>query len=399
MKSTAELLFIVFKSTIFSLLIFGSVSYLFKFEHVSRLLILFKFLFAAIFLGIEKVILVKFFKYVRKKGFNYRNVLIVGTGKRAKHFYNLIKNHSEWGLRVLGFVDEDASKKGEVIEGSSVIGSFDDIPDILHTNVIDEVVFVVPRSWLVKIEKIIHFCEIEGVKVNVAVDFFELQFARSKQTDLHGFPLLSFESAPDRIWQLLLKRIFDVVISLSALIILSPVFLVVSIMIKLTSPGPVFFRQKRVGLNGRIFTLYKFRTMQADAESKLEGLMSKNEMQGPVFKIENDPRLTSIGKFLRKFSIDEFPQFWNVLEGDMSIVGPRPPIPGEVKKYDSWQRRRLSMRPGLTCLWQASGRNKIVDFDKWVEMDLAYIDEWSLGLDVKLFLKTIPVVLFGVGAK
>ena len=239
----------------------------------------------------------------------------------------------------------------------------------------------------------------EGITVSVATDYFELKFAKARQSDLHGFPLLTFETVPKDIWGLFLKRLFDIVVSGMSLVLLSPVFAAIAIAVKATSPGPALFRQARVSVNGRKFKLLKFRTMVADAEAKLDGLRDKNEMKGPVFKIENDPRITKIGRFLRKFSLDELPQFWNVLTGDMSIVGPRPPIPSEVNEYDPWQRRRLSMRPGITCIWQVSGRNRITDFNEWTKLDLEYIDNWSLWLDLELFFKTIPVVLLAKGAK
>jgi exopolysaccharide biosynthesis polyprenyl glycosylphosphotransferase len=184
-----------------------------------------------------------------------------------------------------------------------------------------------------------------------------------------------------------------------ALLVLSPIFAVTALLVKLTSEGPVFFVQKRVSMNGRIFNLFKFRTMIKDAEAKLAELQHLNEMKGPVFKLEKDPRITSVGAFLRKTSIDELPQLWNVLRGDMSLVGPRPPLPSEVEQYDDWQRRRISMRPGITCLWQIQGRNRITDFDDWARLDLKYIDNWSLWLDLKILLKTIPAVLFRVGSK
>jgi exopolysaccharide biosynthesis polyprenyl glycosylphosphotransferase len=211
--------------------------------------------------------------------------------------------------------------------------------------------------------------------------------------------LLTFESTTAKLEHLFIKRLFDFVGSGIGLVILSPLFLVVSVLIKATSAGPVFFKQERCTLYGRKFIFYKFRTMIADAESRLKDILKYNEMNGPVFKMTNDPRVTVIGKWLRKFSIDELPQLWNVLKGDMSLVGPRPPLPEEVKQYDIWQRRKLSMRPGITCLWQTSGRSRIADFRDWIKLDLEYIDKWSLGLDFKILFKTIPVVLFGIGAK
>lgn len=214
-----------------------------------------------------------------------------------------------------------------------------------------------------------------------------------------GFPLLTFETTSDKHQELIFKRIIDIIVSAIGLVMMAPIFLVVAIVIKYTSEGPVLFAQERCSLNGRRFKLYKFRTMVKDAEGKLKDLMAFNQMGGPAFKMDNDPRVTAVGKFLRKSSLDEFPQLYNVLRGDMSLIGPRPPLPSEVEKYDFWQRRRLSMRPGLTCLWQVSGRNKIKDFDEWARLDLKYIDEWSPLLDTKIFFKTIPTVLFGIGAK
>ena len=398
-RGVLEILSIVAKASFFGFIIFASYIFLFKLHYVSRVFIVFVFVFSAFLIAIEKTFLTIFFRHIRKRGYNFRRILIIGTGKRAQAFIELVHKHAEWGLQVVGLVDEDIAKRGKVIAGHKVLGSFKDVPDIIHNNVVDEVVFVVPRSWLNRIEEIMHFCESEGLKVSVAVDYFKLKFSRAKQTDLGGFPLLSFESTPDRLWCLLVKRLFDVVFSGIALLMLAPIFAITAIIIKATSKGPVFFRQKRCGLNGRTFILYKFRTMVEGAEARLDELIKHNEMNGPVFKMENDPRLTRVGKFLRKTSLDELPQLWNVFKGEMSLVGPRPPIPKEVEQYDNWQRRRLSMRPGITCLWQVNGRNRIVDFNEWARLDLEYIDNWSLGLDFKILLKTIPAVLFARGAK
>ncbi|MCX5694935.1 MAG: sugar transferase [Candidatus Omnitrophica bacterium] len=398
-KNILDIILIIFQATFFALAIFGSMAYLFKLQDVSRIFITTIFLLGGTLLVLEKILLILFFRFFRKKGFNTRNMLVVGTGKRAEQFIRLLDQHSEWGLRVLGVIDEDEAKINETIEGAKVIGSFRDFAGIIHKNVVDQVVFIVPRGSLDKIQELVYFCETEGITASVAVNMFDLKFSRARQTDLHGFPLVSFESVTDKLWHLLAKRVFDIIFSSLGLLILSPVFLAVSALIKITSAGPVFFRQERSGFNGRKFTLYKFRTMIKDAEEKLHELREKNEMNGPVFKLKNDPRITPIGRFLRKFSVDELPQLWNVLKGDMSIVGPRPPLPQEVEKYDNWQRRRLNMRPGVTCFWQVNGRNKITDFNEWMKLDLEYIDNWSLLLDARILLKTVPVVLLGIGDK
>lgn len=398
-KQVLDILFIVTEAALIGGSLFGSFIFATKIESISRLHIFYSFLLATIFISAEKISLILYFRYQRKKGLNTRNMLIVGTGKRAQSFVSLINKHGEWGINIIGLIDEDASKINNIIYGHKVIGSFKDVPDIIKNNVVDEVMFIVPRSWLNRIEEIMYGCEIEGLKVSVALDLFELKLSKAKYKSLDNFPILSFESTPDQLIRLLIKRLFDIIFSGIALLMLSPVFVITSIIIKITSNGNIFFTQQRCTLNGRRFSLYKFRTMVEDAEAKLKDLLVYNEMDGPVFKMKDDPRITKVGKFLRKFSIDELPQLWNVFKGDMSLVGPRPPIPAEVDKYKPWQRRRLSMRPGITCLWQVSGRNKITDFNEWMKLDLEYIDNWSLWLDFKILLMTIPVVLFGIGAK
>ena len=335
-------------------------------------------------------------RYARKQGYNFRRLLVVGTGKRAADFIEKVKNRSEWGLKILGVVCDEPGRGVKKVRGIDVIGDIKDLPLMLYGRAVDEVVFVVPRSRLNHIEKALYTCETKGVKATVAVDLFNLKLAKSRQTEIDGMPLLTFETTVAREWEFFIKRAIDIILSGFALIILSPVFALTALMVKLTSYGPVLFVQKRVGLNGRTFSLYKFRSMYKKASEKLTELEVMNEMSGPVFKMKQDPRITRVGKFLRKFSIDEFPQFFNVLLGHMSLIGPRPPLPEEVAKYEFWQSRRLSMRPGLTCLWQISGRNK-VDFNEWMKLDLRYLDNWSLWLDFKIFVKTIPVVLFGIG--
>lgn len=402
-----EILLIILKTTLTGFLLFGSYIFILRMQDdISRMFIGFAFVIAAILITIEKMALSYVFRVMSKKGDSFkgnliifRNILIIGTGKRVRRFIDMVAKNPEWGIRIVGLIDIDSSKKGEVVNGHKIIGSFDDIPEIIHKNVVDEVVFIVPRSWLDKIEEVMHFCESEGLTVNVAMDLFKLKFSKARQTEMHGFPLLTFESTPYRLEHLFIKRVIDFVVAGIALIIFSPLFVIIGAIIKLTSKGPVFFKQERYGLYGRRFKLYKFRTMVVDAEERLKELLEYNEMKGPVFKMTNDPRVTKVGRWLRRFSLDELPQLWNVLKGDMSLVGPRPPIPAEVENYDSWQRRRLSMRPGITCLWQTSGRSEIKDFNEWMKLDLEYIDNWSLGLDFKIMLKTIPVVFLGIGAK
>jgi exopolysaccharide biosynthesis polyprenyl glycosylphosphotransferase len=237
----------------------------------------------------------------------------------------------------------------------------------------------------------------QGVRVRFALNQLSEQGRRVELEEMDGIPILSVLPGPAGHFQLLAKRAIDVAVSAFVLLLALPVLLAIALAVKVTSGGAVLFRQTRSGLNGRVFTLLKFRTMVEDAEARRAELLHLNEMNGPVFKLRRDPRVTALGRFLRRFSLDELPQFWNVFKGDMSLVGPRPPIPEEVARYARWQRRRLSMKPGLTCLWQISGRND-VDFDRWMELDLEYINSWSPSLDFKILLKTIPVVLSGKGA-
>lgn len=397
-KRIVKIIVTIAEATVLGLLIFASAIYLLGMEGVGRPFIVAFFALTFFALCAERISLLLALRLLRNVGYDYKMILVVGTGRRAQHFIDLAARHREWGFRVVGLVDKDPARTGQVIRGHRVIGSFADIPAIIADNVIDEVVFVIPRSWLDKIEEVMHFCELQGLRVSVAVDYFELKFSRARQADFEGMPILTFESAPPKTVQMFLKRFLDITVSATLLVALAPVYLAAAGAIALACDGPVFFRQKRCSVNGRRFVLYKFRTMVIDAEARRKDLIGHNEMSGPVFKITNDPRLTRTGAFLRKFSIDELPQLWNVLKGDMSLVGPRP-LPISENKYEPWQRRRLSVKPGLTCLWQVSGRNRIKDFNEWVKLDLAYIDNWSLLLDIKILFKTIPSVLFGVGAK
>jgi exopolysaccharide biosynthesis polyprenyl glycosylphosphotransferase len=263
--------------------------------------------------------------------------------------------------------------------------------------VVDEVVFAVGSESLADLEEIFLLCDEEGVRTRVAVDFFPHVNSTVSLDRFGTIPLLTFSAAPYDEIRLLVKRSTDVVIAAAGLVVLAPLMALIVLMIRLTSPGPAIFRQVRCGLNGRRFLFYKFRSMVENAEDLKLGLAHLNTRDEVVFKIPRDPRLTALGRYLRKFSIDEWPQLWNVLRGDMSLVGPRPAVQSEVDQYQRWQRRRLRMRPGLTCLWAICGRDQ-VDFETWMKMDMQYIDNWSLALDWKILLRTIPRVLTGHGA-
>ncbi|MCM8781479.1 MAG: sugar transferase [Candidatus Omnitrophica bacterium] len=396
-RTIFEVLWIVIKTAFFTTLAFGAFVFLFKLKFVSRLFFMIFILGSLISIGLEKAIIFSIMHYVRKQGYNCKRMLIVGTGTRAAKFMDKIKAHPEWGFKIVGVIDDEGSHTDRRVSNIDIIGTLANLQDIIDNNPLDEVVFIIPRSRLSNIENSLYICETAGIRATIAVDLFELKIAKARQTELEDIPLITFETTPAKEWELFLKRVTDIIFSGVGIIILSPLFLLIAILIKTTSPGPVMFLQKRVGLNGRKFILYKFRTMYKGAHEQLSQIKDLNIMKGPVFKTKNDPRVTPIGRFLRRFSIDELPQLFNVFKGHMSLVGPRPPLPQEVAHYELWQRRRLSMRPGITCLWQISGRNKI-DFDEWMQLDLQYIDNWSLWLDFKILLKTIPAVFFGVGA-
>jgi exopolysaccharide biosynthesis polyprenyl glycosylphosphotransferase len=278
--------------------------------------------------------------------------------------------------------------------------NIDKLVQLLHEHSVNGVIISSKHTYFEQVEAAIHACELEGVEAWLVADFFKTQLSRTSFDDFCGRPVMVFRTTPEASWQSALKRPFDFIGSLLVLIPGSLLFVIIALLIKLTSRGPVLFRQKRAGLNGRPFTMYKFRTMVADAEERQQELSALNEMRGPVFKVTNDPRVTPIGRILRRMSIDELPQFFNVLRGEMSLVGPRPLPVDEVKRFDDFaHRRRLSVKPGLTCLWQISGRNNVNDFKDWVRLDLEYIDNWSMWLDLKIIWRTIPAVLGGIGAK
>ena len=392
-----ELVRVIVRAAFFSALGFGALCFLLRMQFVGRIFFVIYVSLAAIALILEKWAIALIAKEVRRRGHSIYHVLIVGTGQRAGKFIKILKSHPEWGLKIIGLIDDDESLVGKTFHGEKVIGDLNSMPRLLEEKVIDNVIFIVPRKWLDRIQETIALCELQGVKTSISADLFDLKIAHARQMDVEGIPLISFDTTPAEEWELFVKRTIDVVASAIGLVVLLPLFLIVAVLIKLTSPGPLFFMQKRVTLNNRKFVLYKFRSMDNGAEKKREALSKLNEIKGPVFKIKDDPRITPLGKFLRKTSIDELPQLFNILMGDMSIVGPRALFVKEVAKFELWQRRRQSMRSGLTCLWAIRGRSNI-NFEDWMELDLEYIDNWSLWLDLEVLIKTVPVVLFGIGA-
>ena len=365
----------------------------------SRELVGFFLLFSLIFFIIGKTAQKGVLGFIRRRGYNFRNVLVVGADRKARNFINLLDEHADWGLQIVGVLRPAGEGQEENIEGHKVIGTLDRLVETCRRSTVDEVVFCLSANLLGEVEKDLGLLEKMGITVRMVLDVFDLFRGRGELSLFHGMiPILTFHNKAFDAGQMFLKQCLDIVGATVGLLFTAIVFPFIAVAICLDSPGPVFFTQRRIGENGRIFRLWKFRSMYVDAESRKKGLLQRNEMNGAVFKIRNDPRVTRVGRFLRKTSLDELPQFWNILRGEMSLVGTRPPTPDEVERYEHWHRRRISIRPGLTGLWQVSGRNQVRDFDEIARLDIKYIENWSLWLDIKILFKTFQVILAGQGS-
>jgi exopolysaccharide biosynthesis polyprenyl glycosylphosphotransferase len=371
-----------------------AVLFLAKLPDVSRLFMLLLFPAQVGVTLATRLVLRILFTWLRQRGLNTRYMVVIGTGEAAQAFADRVERRADLGLRVLGHLDVPGSDG--VAVSRPILGSVDDIETVFHERVVDEVAICLPRSAMDLAEPITRLCEEEGKIVRLPLDVLGLPLAGGSLEEFDGLAVMSFVYGPDRAVGLVAKRLLDLGLASAALIVLSPLLLTVAIWVRLTDGGPILFRQSRVGLHGRPFQLIKFRTMVPDAEARLVELAALNEVRGHAFKVTRDPRLTRTGSWLRRSSLDELPQLWNVVRGEMSLVGPRPPLPREVAGYDVWHRRRLSMKPGMTGLWQVSARRE-QDFDRWVEIDLDYIDRWSLWLDVKIIARTIPAMLLQQG--
>jgi exopolysaccharide biosynthesis polyprenyl glycosylphosphotransferase len=337
---------------------------------------------------------------VRRRGRNLNRLVIVGCGPRGAKIGAEARRRPELGYLLLGYIDDiDPPKNPLHGGGETMLGTLDEVGDVLNGTDVDEVVVALPiKSCYESIAETIAVAEELGVTVRIPADFFRLRLAKAYIDRLSGLPMMTLQTARFNHVSVILKRLTDIVASAAALVVLSPLFVIVAAVIKLDSKGPVFFVQRRVGQLRREFKMVKFRTMVADAEARLKALESENEVDGPAFKMERDPRVTRSGRILRKMSLDELPQIFNVLVGHMSIVGPRPLPTRDVERIDKqWQKRRFAVKPGLTCIWQANGRHEI-SFEHWMELDLQYIDNWSFKLDFEIVLKTIPAMLRGTGA-
>jgi exopolysaccharide biosynthesis polyprenyl glycosylphosphotransferase len=349
-------------------------------------------------LFLTRVTAMAFLDHYTQKGYDRHYIVVGGTQSDGVLLAESLEAERGGVFQVHGFVAENPEEVGREVGRWKVLGAFQDLPGIASRMPVDEV-FLLPTSGpLEQNLELIRRCEAMGMIIHLRLTPFEKTISRLELEEAAGGEYLRFTTAPRSTVALFVKRLLDVAAASAMLVLLSPLLLATMVLVRLTSRGPAVFRQERTGMNGRVFTLYKFRTMVEGAEKERAGLESKNEMEGPVFKIKDDPRVTGLGRFLRRTSIDELPQLWNVVKGDMSLVGPRPLPVYEVEKFEPWQRRRMSMRPGITCLWQVNGRNRVVSFSEWMKLDLEYVDRWSLALDLKILLRTIPAVLGARGA-
>lgn len=383
-RTTAWMLF---KSCFFTSLGLILTMYLFKIPPVARWVVIwFGFISFGLVWTKEELMLWLASTHLAKEQYR-RRVILVGAPEETAGMERQLRSKSAEEFEVLARVDLNETPMPRLVE-------------LLHEHSVNGVILSGRHAYFEKVEAAIRACELEGIEAWLVADFFKAEISRTSFDDFYGWPVLVFRSTPDSSWPRVAKQAIDTVGSFLLLVFGAPFFGLIALLIKSTSPGPVLFRQKRSGVNGRPFTLYKFRTMVTNAEQLKHELAAMNEMSGPVFKVTNDPRVTPIGRFLRKYSLDELPQLFNVLRGEMSLVGPRPLPVDEVKRFnDLAHRRRLSVKPGLTCLWQIRGRNNLTDFKEWVRLDLEYIDKWSIWLDLRILWHTLPVVLAGTGAK
>ncbi|MBC8306080.1 MAG: sugar transferase [Pelagibacterales bacterium] len=356
-----------------------------------------------ILLLFKRWIVKAYLSHIREEGLDTKNILIIGSKKRARYLVDEINNHKEYGFIIRKIIDPDNDRDGIEVGEFRVSGNFTEIYKMVIDLNIDEVFIAMPLDFIPDIQECFEFFHSVGVNYHVMVNTtitninYESLRLEPILEDYYGLPMVSFNSLNANLYSLYIKNILEKILAIILILFTAPIILLFGFLIKITSRGPILFKQERVGLHGRSFFQYKLRSMVINAESLKADLAHLNEQSGPVFKIKKDPRLTNIGKFIRKFSIDELPQLFNVVMGDMNLIGPRPPVPEEVKQYTTKQMRRLSMKPGITGLWQVSGRNELKEFEDWVKLDLEYIDNWNLALDFKIALKTIFVVISGSG--
>ena len=395
----------ILKSCFMGMILVSIAMYLLHIQGVSRLLMGIFLVLNISLLTLSKFLIFKILEKVRTDGLNTRNILIVGSKERARQIIEVVEKHKATGYKVLGCFGVDEEKIGQpVFNEHKVIGHVKDLEEYLKNNIVDELIFAMSLKKLKNGDRYLAFAESMGIKVRIVPDWelhylmYRPNIAAVNFEEFLGVHTMALQSTPQNEGKILIKHVFDFIAGFALIIILLPVFIAIGVAIKVFSKGPVFYKQERLGMNGRLFMVYKFRTMIEYADEMLKELAEMNEADGPVFKIKNDPRIIPwVGTFLRKTSLDELPQLFNVLKTEMSLVGPRPPIPKEVDEYSVWQRRRLSMKPGMTCLWQIAPRRNELSFEDWMKLDLKYIDAWSLFNDFKILVLTAKAVLTGAG--
>jgi exopolysaccharide biosynthesis polyprenyl glycosylphosphotransferase len=380
-----------------ALVVVSAMAFVFRPLVYSRLLILEAGLAFIVLLSLDRLLVIAFERWLRRRGVGVKRVVIVGAGEVGRRVIRTIVARPDLGYEIVGYVDDNPDKGEGEIGRLPGMGSLDNLPKIIDCEGVDEVVVTLPWTYHRRILSVVRECERRNVLARIVPDFFQLSLRQVAISDLGGVPLISVHEVAFGSTALFFKRVMDIFGALVGLTFGAPVFAAIAAAIKISSPGPVLFRQERVGEKGRHFSIYKFRSMRCGAEEEVDQLRDLNEADGPIFKIRNDPRLTKVGAFLRRTSLDELPQLFNVLKGEMSLVGPRPPLPAEVEAYQPWHRKRLSVPPGMTGLWQVSGRSDL-SFDEMVLLDIYYIENWTPWLDISIMLRTVPKVLLAQGA-
>ncbi|MDA8233297.1 MAG: sugar transferase [Clostridia bacterium] len=386
----------VFEAVSYATIIAMGTTFAFKIPFFSRFVFFAYWSGAILTLWIWRMVVRYIVTVLTRRGYFTKRLLIIGAGRMGQRVIDELSGKPALGYEIVGLIDDDPQKKDWTYQGVPVLGRNEEVEQLVNSHNIEELLITIPSERNL-ISQIIAKTRRYNVQIRVIPEMYDVILGGVEVGQLGPIPYMEMLKTPMRGWQVAVKRVIDIVASALGLVLLAPLFALVAVAIMVDNPGPVIFKQKRVGKNGRIFDFYKFRSMVVNAEELREELAAANEADGPVFKIKHDPRVTRVGAFIRKYSIDELPQLFNVLKGDMSLVGPRPPLTSEVEEYGDWEWRRLEVTPGLTCIWQVSGRSNI-SFDKWIELDIYYIENWSLWLDIRILLQTIPVVLTGKGA-
>lgn len=390
-------MYAILNGTASGIVILVVVTFFYRPLFYSRLIFLYAAILIPAILGLTRGLKAIVLARLRRHGIGVDRVLIVGAGETGRTVLRHLVAQPEYGYRVLGFVDDDPEKGQTDIGPFKALGNIDKLPRILADQQVDEVIVALPWQYHRRIARVISDATRAGVRARVVPDLLQLSLNRVHIDQVAGIPLLGVRETTLTGWKLTFKRLMDLLVAGTALLILAPLMLLIALAIRLDSSGPIFFRQQRVGRGGKLFTVYKFRSMIENAEEVRPYLDALNEVEGPMFKMKEDPRRTRVGRILRRTSLDELPQLINVLRGEMSLVGPRPALPSEVAQYQEWHKKRLEVSPGITGLWQVSGRNRLT-FDEMVLLDIYYVENWSPLLDLRIMFKTVPTVLIGEGA-